>query len=68
MENLRQVRVIVPKINEQKLIYTRLDNINNKIDIEEVALAKYQQLKAGLMQDLLTGNVEVSVAEEVLKN
>ena len=43
-------------------------NIDNKINIEQSALAKYQQLKAGLMQDLLTGKVEVSVAEETLKN
>jgi type I restriction enzyme S subunit len=46
----------------------RLKGVEKKIKIEQSALAKYQQLKAGLMQDLLTGKVEVRVAEEIVKN
>lgn len=52
-------------IEEQKEIAIRLQKIQNKIQTEQQALAKYQQIKAGLMQDLLTGRVEVSVEEEV---
>ncbi|MDB9911460.1 restriction endonuclease subunit S [Flavobacteriaceae bacterium] len=59
---------MMPSQIEQKIISTRLDGIDNKLQTEQSALAKYQQLKAGLMQDLLTGKVEVSVAEEILKN
>jgi type I restriction enzyme, S subunit len=60
--------MLIPISKEQERISKILNNINKKIQTEQSALAKYQQLKAGLMQDLLTGNVEVSVAEEILKN
>ncbi len=50
-----------PTIIEQKLIIDKLKAIDDKIQTEQQALAKYQQLKAGLLQDLLTGKVEVSV-------
>ena len=53
---------------EAKGIATRLITIDNKIEKEKVSLSKHQQLKTGLMQDLLTGKIEVSVAEEILKN
>ena len=52
---------------EQELIIKKLSVIDNKIQTEQQALAKYQQLKAGLLQDLLTGKVEVSVNEEFEK-
>jgi type I restriction enzyme S subunit len=51
----------LPKIKEQKLIIKRLKGVESKIQIEQQALGKYQQLKSGLMQDLLSGMVEVSV-------
>jgi type I restriction enzyme S subunit len=60
--------ISVPPLKEQNLISERLNSLKKKIQIEQSTLAKYQQLKAGLMQDLLTGKVEVSVAEETLKN
>ncbi len=50
-----------PKLDEQKIIVDRLNGIESKIQTEQQALAKYQQLKAGLLQDLLTGKVAVSV-------
>jgi len=66
--NFRAMELPKPSIDEQKLFRTSLESINEKIQIEQSALAKYQQLKAGLMQDLLTGKVEVSVADEIVKN
>jgi type I restriction enzyme S subunit len=66
--NFRAMELPKPSIDEQKLFGTSLEAINEKIQTEQSALAKYQQLKSGLMQDLLTGKVEVSVAEEILKN
>ncbi|XMO86744.1 restriction endonuclease subunit S [Algibacter sp. AS12] len=48
-------------IEEQIQIASRLEKIKDKIQTEQQALAKYQQLKAGLLQDLLTGKVAVSV-------
>lgn len=56
--------ISVPPLKEQNLISERLNSLKKKIQTEQSTLAKYQQLKAGLMQDLLTGKVEVSVAEE----
>jgi type I restriction enzyme S subunit len=50
-----------PTIIEQKLIVEKLNGIDSKIQTEQQALAKYQQLKAGLLQDLLTGKVEVRI-------
>jgi type I restriction enzyme S subunit len=53
----------IPKANikEQNLIASKLGIIQTKIQTEQQALAKYQQLKAGLLQDLLTGKVAVSL-------
>jgi type I restriction enzyme S subunit len=57
-----------PEKNEQKRIEKILNELDKKIKTEQSSLTKYQQLKAGLMQDLLTGKVEVSVTEKILKN
>lgn len=46
---------------EQELIVNKLLTIDRKLQTEQSALSKYQQVKAGLMQDLLSGKVEVKV-------
>jgi type I restriction enzyme S subunit len=66
-ENLKKLNSILPTKNEQNKIIERLDNIQNKIDIEELGLNKYKKLKSGLMQDLLMGKVEVKVDEKELE-
>jgi type I restriction enzyme S subunit len=68
LTELKGIPVCYPQKNEQDIIGIKLDNLEESIEIEQSALSKYQQLKAGLMQDLLTGKVEVSVAEEIVKN
>jgi type I restriction enzyme S subunit len=50
----------IPIPEEQEAIIEKLESVLISTQTEEAALAKYQQLKAGLMQDLLTGKVEVS--------
>ncbi|MFD2696428.1 restriction endonuclease subunit S [Mesonia sediminis] len=58
--DFEKIKIIVPNsIQEQKLSSLKLQSIDQKIHTEQQALAKYQQLKAGLMQDLLTGEVSV---------
>src|SRR5690606_29331480 len=52
---------VLPSIEEQNQIAQKLQSIHQKIHTEQQALAKYQQLKAGLLQDLLTGRVAVNV-------
>lgn len=49
--------------DEQKVIHVKIMVSRNRIKTEQSALAKYMQIKAGLMQDLLTGKVEVKVDE-----
>ena len=66
LTELKGIPVCYPQKNEQDIIGIKLDNLEESIEIEQSALSKYQQLKAGLMQDLLTGKVEV--AEEIVKN
>ena len=47
--------------NTEVLIAERLLSTDEKIKNEECSLAKYIQIKKGLMQDLLTGEVRVNV-------
>lgn len=56
---LNKLNFMKPELNEQNEITNRLNKIDNKIETEQSALSKYQQLKTGLMQDLLSGKVEV---------
>ncbi|WP_080414679.1 restriction endonuclease subunit S [Burkholderia ubonensis] len=61
--NLPTVRGLVtvkPKRVEQDLIAARLDEIDNRIQNAEAESAKLRELKAGLIDDLLTGRVRVT--------
>ncbi|WP_299253796.1 restriction endonuclease subunit S [uncultured Lacinutrix sp.] len=60
-ESLKKLLCIKPSKEEQIETNLKLISITNKIQTEQQALAKYQQLKAGLLQDLLTGKVEVKI-------
>lgn len=61
LTELKEIPVCYPNLREQNLIGAKLDNLEQSLSIERSSLAKYQQIKAGLMQDLLTGKVEVNV-------
>jgi type I restriction enzyme S subunit len=61
---LHKLKVLVPLIQEQEDIIKRFSPIEKKIKIEQSTLTKYRQIKAGLMQDLLSGKVEVKVSEK----
>ncbi|MBX9755230.1 MAG: restriction endonuclease subunit S [Pseudomonadaceae bacterium] len=61
--NLPTIRGLVtakPLRTEQDLIATRLDEIDNRIQNATTESAKLRELKAGLMDDLLTGRVRVT--------
>lgn len=66
IKDLKKLFVIYPKPDEQKLIAERIKAINNKLQTEQTYLLKMQNLKKGLMEDLLSGRKQVKVAEEVL--
>ncbi|HSH02052.1 MAG TPA: restriction endonuclease subunit S [Anaerolineae bacterium] len=61
---IRKFLVPVPKSNEQLMISEKLKAIDKNIDQEKEVLAKLQLQKHGLMQDLLTGRVRVTIDEE----
>ena len=62
-------RFEIPVANKKEAIEiaNRLKTIDNKIQTEQTYLHKLQQIKAGLMADLLSGKKKVNVEEE-LKN
>ena len=59
--NLQRVEIGVPGIVEQASIVTRLDAIDNEIEVEHQYLGKLAKQKSGLIHDLLTGKVAVQV-------
>jgi len=53
--HLASLILTIPPKSEQKKIYKLIDNINSKIQTEQTYLHKLQQIKSGLMADLLSG-------------
>ena len=61
-----KMALAVPKnTSEQTEIANRLKSIDNKIQTEQNYLQKLQQIKAGLIADLLSGKKEVIIEEEM---
>ncbi len=61
LPNVRSVRVPIPSEREQGMIVSRLRASDEMGVSNESALEQLRQVKAGLLQDLLTGKVRVSV-------
>lgn len=56
---IRRLRVPMISPEEQKLIITRLQSLENSVTSTTTHLTKLRQQKQGLMHDLLTGRVRV---------
>lgn len=56
---LRAVPVILPSLEEQKVLCSILDHMSGQVTASREHLAKLRHLKRGLMHDLLTGRVRV---------
>jgi type I restriction enzyme S subunit len=65
LTELKEIIVAYPNKVEQDLIGERLDTIEDKIQTEQDFLQKQQQIKAGLMHDLLSGKKKVIVKKEL---
>lgn len=65
--NLKKVSLCIPSVSEQKIIIQKLTSIYNKITNEKHVKIKLQHIKTALMQDLLTGKVEVKPDPEDMK-
>ena len=57
---LKRFPVLVPSIEEQQRILYRLSAIDGNISKLKLDVEKNKRVKKGLMQDLLTGKVQVS--------
>ena len=59
LEHLRPLLIPVPCPEEQNIISQVYESTLRSLELEEAELTKLQKVKAGLMQDLLTGKVSV---------
>ena len=57
--SVAQTRLVVPKYEEQQAISCILSDMDNEITELEKKLAKYRQVKQGMMQQLLTGKIRL---------
>lgn len=66
---INEIFLKIPRnINEQLEIVKRLFTIDTKLQTEQTYLEKMQQLKKGLMDDLLSEKVKVKVEESITQN
>lgn len=58
---LRNMPVLIPHLEEQEVIVEKIDTIVRKIDNEQQFCHKLNSKKQGLMHDLLTGKITVTI-------
>jgi type I restriction enzyme, S subunit len=62
--NLQKICISRPQsIEEQRQISGRIDMVDLKLNAEKIVLDKLRSEKSGLMHDLLTGKVQVTIEE-----
>ncbi len=61
LEVLKALKIILPKIEEQQKIAEILTSADDKLEVLIEKKGHYQELKQGLMQQLLTGKIRVKV-------
>lgn len=57
--SIAQTKLVVPKYEEQQAIASILSDMDDEITELEHKLAKYRQIKQGMMQQLLTGKIRL---------
>lgn len=57
--SIAQTKLVVPKYEEQQAISSILADMDDEITELEQKLAKYRQVKQGMMQQLLTGKIRL---------
>lgn len=58
-QKIYNINIGIPKLNEQEKIASILSSVDKKIEEFEVKKIKLEELKKGLMQQLLTGKIRV---------
>ncbi|PFU64052.1 hypothetical protein COK90_08845 [Priestia megaterium] len=61
LEQLRKIKVPLPRLEEQQQIADILATVDEQIESYEQEREKYIEFKKGLMQQLLTGKIRVTV-------
>lgn len=56
---IENLQIIVPEKDEQQAIAQLLSDMDSEIEQLEKKLSKYQQIKQGMMQELLTGRIRL---------
>lgn len=59
--SLRSIRIIIPEFKEQRAISQILSDMDKEIDVLGIRLQKTQNLKQGMMQELLTGKTRLVI-------
>lgn len=59
VEDIQKIKMPTPTIDEQNQIVDILANMDSEIEALEQKLAKYHQVKQGMMQQLLTGKIRL---------
>ena len=62
-DSLSEIIISMPEKNEQEAIATVIKDFNDEIEQLERKLEKYQQIKQGMMQELLTGRIRLVDAD-----
>lgn len=58
-----EYKIFLPEKDEQQAIAQVLSDMDSEIELLEKKLAKYQQIKQGMMQELLTGRIRLVSAD-----
>lgn len=61
LSNLGNLPLLIPSFKEQQKIASILSTVDEQIEVYEQEKVKYEELKKGLMQQLLTGKARVKV-------
>jgi type I restriction enzyme S subunit len=70
-EPVKKIDIALPPLEEQEAIATTLSDMDTEIEALDKKLAKYRQIKQGMMQELLTGKtrlVEPNIVREASAN
>lgn len=58
--DIRNFKIPTPEKDERDAISSILENMDHEIEVLEEKLAKYRQVKQGMMQQLLTGKIRLT--------
>ena len=62
IQTMREIKLAVPTCSsELSFLESRLVGLEESVRLDRELLSKYQEMKKGLMQDLLTGKIQVQV-------